>query len=141
MKYYIGYTAGVFDMFHIGHLNLLRQAKEHCDILVVGINSDELVESYKHKKTIISQEQRRDIVASIRYVDKAVIVTTLDKLDAWEKYKFDALFIGDDWKGSERWNETETKMSEVGVDVVYLSRTRGISSTNLREKLHRIDNV
>ena len=81
-KYYIGYTAGVFDMFHIGHLNLLRQAKEHCEILVVGVNSDELVRQYKNKFTVISENERRDIVASVRFVDKAVIVSTLDKMDA-----------------------------------------------------------
>lgn len=141
MKYYIGYTQGVFDMFHIGHLNLLRQAKECCDFLVVGVNSDELVKQYKHKETIINEEQRRQIVESLKCVDKAVIVSTLDKNDALSKYKFDALFIGDDWKGSERWTETEQQMSKSGVDVVYLSRTKGISSTDLRERLHSIDNV
>lgn len=140
-KYYIGYTAGVFDMFHIGHLNLLRQAKEHCEILVVGVNSDELVHQYKNKSTVICENERRDIVASVRFVDKAVIVPTLDKMDALKKYKFDVLFIGDDWKGSERWNQTEAEMRSAGVDVMYLSRTKGISSTELREKLHYIDNV
>ena len=140
-EYYIGYTAGVFDMFHIGHLNLLRQAKEHCEILVVGVNSDDLVLQYKSKSTVISENERRDIVASIRFVDKAVIVHTLDKMDALQKYKFDVLFIGDDWKGSKRWDQTEEEMRSAGVDVMYLSRTKGISSTELREKLHYIDNV
>ncbi len=139
MKYFIGYTAGVFDMFHIGHLNLLKQAKELCDILVVGVNSEQLVSQYKNKKTIISENQRRDIVASVRFVDKAVIVDTLDKVDAWKKYKFDVLFIGDDWKGNDRWNTTEAEMKSLGVDVVYLSRTQGISSTQLHEKLREID--
>lgn len=140
-KYYIGYTAGVFDMFHIGHLNLLRQAKEHCEILLVGVNSDELVRQYKKKETVICENERRDIVSSIRFVDKAVIVSTLDKLDALKKYKFDVLFIGDDWKGDERWVQTEAEMREHGVDVMYLSRTEGISSTELREKLHYMDNA
>ncbi len=141
MKHYIGYTAGAFDMFHIGHLNLLRQAKEHCEFLVVGVNSDQLIQEYKNKKTVISEEERRDIVESIRCVDKAVIVTSLDKMEAWEKYKFDVLFIGDDWKGNERWIKTEEEMKKVGVKVIYLSRTKGISSTELREKLNQIDNV
>lgn len=128
-------------MFHIGHLNLLRQAKEHCEILVVGINSDELVREYKGKTTVIGEEQRREIVESVRYVNKAVIVSTLDKIDALKKYKFDVLFIGDDWKGTERWNKTESEMKLAGVDVLYLSRTKGISSSELREKLHYLDNV
>ncbi len=141
MKYYIGYTAGAFDMFHIGHLNLLRQAKEYCDILVVGVNSDQLVQAYKNKNIIITEEQRRDIVSSIRYVDKAVIVDSLDKMDVWRKYKFDVLFIGDDWKGNERWISTEEEMKRIGVDVVYLSRTKGISSSELRDKLEQMDKV
>lgn len=141
MKYYIGYTAGAFDMFHIGHLNLLRQAKEYCDILVVGVNSDDLIMRYKNKKTVINETQRVDIVSSVRCVDKAEVVDTLDKVDALRKYKFDVLFIGDDWKGNPRWVETEKEMEKYGVDVVYLSRTKGISSTELREKLSSIDNV
>ena len=90
-KYYIGYTAGAFDMFHIGHLNLIRQAKQYCDILVVGVNSDQLIMDYKNKRTVICENERRDIVESIRDVDKAVIVSTLDKREAWKKYKFDVL--------------------------------------------------
>lgn len=140
-KYYIGYTAGAFDMFHIGHLNLIRQAKQYCDILVVGVNSDQLIMDYKNNRTVICENERRDIVESIRDVDKAVIVSTLDKREAWKKYKFDVLFIGDDWKGSDRWNETEEYMRQLGVDVIYLSRTKGISSTEIREKLQCMDNV
>ena len=139
MKYFIGYTQGVFDMFHIGHLNLLKQAKELCDILIVGVNSDELVRNYKHKSTIIDENQRVNIISSIRYVDKAVIVNTLDKVAALKKFKFDALFIGDDWKGNSRWIETEKIMKDNGVDLVYLSRTQGISSTELRTKLDEMD--
>lgn len=140
-KYYIGYTAGAFDMFHIGHLNLLKQAKEYCDILIVGVNSDELIMRYKNKKTVINEDQRVDIVSSVRYVNKAAVVDTLDKVDALKKFKFDVLFIGDDWKGNPRWEETEKEMKKYGVDVIYLSRTKGISSTELREKLTSIDNV
>lgn len=140
-KFFIGYTAGVFDLFHIGHLNLFRQAKEYCEILIVGVNSDELVCQYKGRHAIINENERRDIVESIRFVDKAVIVTTLDKKDALEKYKFDVVFIGDDWQGSERWTQTEADMNDVGVEVIYLSRTEGISSTALREKLRYMDSV
>ena len=140
-KYYIGYTQGAFDMFHIGHLNLLRQAKEYCDILVVGVNSDQLIMHYKNKKTVINEDERVDIVSSVKCVDKAGVVDTLDKVNALKKYKFDVLFIGDDWKGNPRWVETENEMKKYGVDVIYLSRTKGISSTELREKLSSIDNV
>ena len=133
-KYFIGYTAGVFDMFHIGHLNLLKQAKDFCDILIVGVNSDALVFKYKNKKTIINEEDRKNIVGSVKFVDKAVIVDTLDKTDALKKYKFDVLFIGNDWKGNPSWEKTEHDMKEYGVDVIYLSRTKGISSTELKEK-------
>ena len=105
-KFKRGYTAGVFDVFHIGHLNLIRNAKELCDFLIVGVNSDELVESYKKKKTIQSLKDRMDIVSSIRFVDAVVENYTLDKMSAWEKYGFDVIFIGDDWKGNERWNQT-----------------------------------
>lgn len=131
-KYHIGYTQGVFDMFHIGHLNLLRHAKEQCEYLVVGINSDKLVEEYKKKSTIIKEGERAEIVASVRYVDYCLITDTLDKMEQWKKHKFNAVFIGSDWKGNERWINTEKILGEINVDVVYLDYTRGISSTDLR---------
>ena len=136
-KFKRGYTAGVFDVFHIGHLNLLRNAKELCDYLIVGVNSDELVEAYKHKKTIQSLKDRMDIVSSIRYVDLAVENFTLDKISAWEKYHFDVIFIGDDWKGNERWAQTEKELALVGVKVVYLPHTAGISSSIIRENIEK----
>lgn len=132
-KYKIGYTQGVYDMFHIGHLNLLNKAKERCDYLIVGVNSDELVEEYKHKSPVIGQEDRRIIVENIKAVDKAVIVNTLDKLGAQKKYEFDAIFIGDDWKGDARWLKTEEDLRPYGVDVVYLPYTKGVSSTVLKK--------
>ncbi len=131
-KYKVGYTAGVFDMFHVGHLNLLRNAKEMCEYLIVGVNSDELVYQYKGKKAVINEIQRREIVNSIKYVDRAEIVNTLDKVDAYSKYKFDVIFIGDDWKGSERWNQTERDLARFGVKVIYLPYTKNLSSTQLR---------
>ena len=132
-KYKIGYTQGVYDMFHIGHLNLINQAKERCEYLIVGVNSDQLVERYKNKTPVICQEDRRTIVANIKAVDQAVLADTLDKTEMLKQLGFDAVFIGDDWKGSERWQKTEEELSRFGVDVVYLAHTPDISSTALRK--------
>lgn len=131
-KYKIGYTQGVYDMFHIGHLNLINRAKEYCEYLIVGVNADELVESYKHKTPVINQEERRTIVANMKAVDECIIATTLDKVAAWNNLHFDAIFIGDDWKGNERWLRTEKELEPFGATVVYLPHTDGISSTVLR---------
>ncbi len=131
-KYKVGYTQGVYDMFHIGHLNLINHAKEYCDYLIVGVNSDKLVEDYKKKRTVINENERVAIVSNIKAVDEAIIVDCLDKEAILEKIHFDAVFIGDDWKGSQRWNETEAALAKHGVDVVYLKHTDGISSTILR---------
>ena len=133
-KYKIGYTTGVFDMFHIGHLNILRRAKEQCEYLIVGVSTDELVESYKNKTPVIPFEERKAIVEGIRYVDQVVPQTSLDKVAAWEKLHFDAVFHGDDWKGSARWSETCRKLAERGVEVVFLPYTQNVSSTLLRTK-------
>lgn len=130
-KYKIGYTTGVFDMFHIGHLNILRRAKEQCDFLIVGVSTDELVIDYKKKTPTIRFEDRVTIVESIRYVDKVVPQTSLDKFEAWETLKFDAIFHGDDWKGSSLYNKIEAELRAVGVDIVFLPYTSGISSTLL----------
>jgi glycerol-3-phosphate cytidylyltransferase len=130
--YRIGYTQGVYDMFHVGHLNLLQNAKKQCDKLIVGVNSDRLVMEYKHKKPVISEENRLRIVENIKAVDEAVIVDTLDKLSAYRQLGFDAVFIGDDWKGNSRWEQTGIDMKARGVDLVYLPHTQGISSTELR---------
>lgn len=133
-KYKIGYTQGTFDMFHIGHLNLLKHAKEYCDILIVGVNADDLVQEYKNKVPVINQDERAEILRAIRYVDNVVICHTLKKMEMHKWLHFDAIFIGDDWKGNARWTETERNLKEVGADVVYLSYTKGVSSTMLREK-------
>lgn len=130
-EFKIGYTQGVFDLFHIGHLNLLKRAKERCDYLVVGVNGDDLVEAYKNKRPVIPEEQRMRIVEAIKYVDRCIIVGTLDKKAVWEEVGFDAVFIGDDWKGSERWIRTEEEMKKIGVKVIYLPRTDGICSSDL----------
>lgn len=131
-KYKVGYTQGVYDMFHIGHLNLINHAKEYCDYLIVGINSDRLVEEYKHKHTVINETERALIVKNIKAVDDVIIADTLDKEETLSKIHYDAIFIGDDWKGSDRWNATEEALAKHGVDVVYLKHTDGISSTILR---------
>ena len=99
-KYKVGYTTGVFDLFHIGHLNILQKAKEQCEYLIVGVSTDELVQEYKNKTPIIPYEERKRIVEAIRYVDKVVPQVNMNKREAWEREKFNALFHGDDWKGS-----------------------------------------
>lgn len=137
-KYKIGYTTGVFDMFHIGHLNILRRAKEQCEYLIVGVSTDELVKNYKHKTPIVPFEERAEIIKAIRYVDKVVPQINMDKFAAWEKLKFNAIFHGDDWKGSNLYNECEKKLNGVGVDMVFLPHTNGTSSTILSEKLSGI---
>ena len=134
-KYKVGYTQGVYDMFHIGHLNLLRNAKELCDYLIVGVNSDNLVETYKKKTPIINEKDRREIVSNIKVVDECIIVDTLDKMEILKKIHFDAIFIGDDWAKNERWISTKEQLKQVGVDVVFLPYTSGISSTMLRNKI------
>lgn len=134
-KKIIGYTDGVYDMFHVGHLNMLKEAKKRCDELIVGVHSDAIVEGYKNRKTIISETDRREIVGSIKYVDRAVINETRDKMELWKKHKFDVIFIGDDWKGTERWNKFEKQLATVGVRVEYIPYTQGVSTTMLREKV------
>lgn len=134
-KYKVGYTTGVYDMFHIGHLNLLRRAKEQCDYLIVGVSTDELVEEKKGHKPVIPYEERAEIVAAIKYVDEVVPQFDKNKFGAWEKYQFNAMFVGDDWKGKPLFQEAEEKLNQVGVDVVYFPYTKHISSTKLREKI------
>ena len=136
-KYKIGYTAGVYDMFHIGHLNVIMNAKEYCEQLIVAVSTDEVVQENKHKTPIIPYEERARIVAAIRYVDKVVPQTDYaDKVGAAKKYGIDVMFVGDDWKGTEKWNKIERELNAIGVDLVYLPYTTSISSTMLREKLH-----
>lgn len=139
MKYKMGYTTGVFDLFHIGHLNLLRKAKETCEYLIVGVSSDDLVK-YKHKKPVIPFEERIEIVKAIKYVDKAVVQENMEKMAAWEKYRFDVMFVGDDWKGTDKWNKFEEEFKKIGVDIVYFPYTKGTSSTLLNQVLIKIRN-
>lgn len=134
-KYKIGYTTGVFDLFHIGHLNILKRAKEQCEYLIVGVSTDENVKRYKNKTPIIPFNERIEIIKAIRYVDRVVPQYTMDKYDAWERLHFDAIFHGDDWKGSSMYNEIEDKFKSVGVDIVFLEHTKGTSSTEITKKL------
>ena len=135
MEKVIGYTQGTFDMFHVGHLNLFRQAKEYCDYLIVAIHTDEWVMHCKNRPTVISYDDRAAIVEACRYVDKVVPNATRSKMEAWEKYHFDVAFIGDDWKGTDVWNKIETELKSVGCDTVYIPYTKGISTTEIRKKL------
>jgi glycerol-3-phosphate cytidylyltransferase len=139
-KYKKGYTTGVFDLFHIGHLNILKRAKEQCEYLIVGVSTDEVVQGYKKKTPVIPFEERIAIVEAIKYVDKVVPQTSMDKFEAWEKLIFDAIFHGDDWKGSKMYEEIEKKFSAVGVDMVYFPYTKGTSSTVLSKVLTKVLN-
>lgn len=134
-KYKIGYTQGTYDLFHVGHLNLLNNAKKQCETLIVGVNSDELVMEYKNKKTNINENDRAKIVGAIKGVDKVIITKTLDKLEVYKNIKFDAIFIGDDWKGNSRWEKTKEDLAKIDVDVVFLPHTDGISTTELTQKI------
>lgn len=130
----IGYTTGVFDLFHIGHLNLLRNAKSLCDKLILGVTTDELV-SYKHKKAVIPFIERCEIVQSIKYVDLVVPQENMDKYEAWKKLKFDIMFVGDDWYNTEKWNKIEAQLEKVGVKIIYFPYTKGTSSTLINQIL------
>lgn len=136
-KYKKGYTTGVYDMFHIGHLNILKRAKELCDELVVGVTTDELCFQRKKKYPIINQEERIEIVRAVRYVDKAVFQTDMDKFRMVKEMGANVVFVGSDWKGTPAWNQYEKEFATIGCDVVYLEHTDGISSSILREKLEK----
>ena len=137
-KYKVGYTTGVFDMFHIGHLNILRRASEQCERLIVGVSTDELVIDYKGKRPIIPFEERAEIVRAIRYADEVVPQRSLDKLSAWQELKFNALFQGADWQGSPIYNRTREQFRGLDVDIVFLPHTDGVSSTMLADVLRKM---
>ena len=133
-KQIIGYTSGVYDLFHIGHLNMLLNAKSLCDKLIVGVTTDELV-AYKNKKSVIPFTERMEIVRSIEYVDAVVAQEDMDKYKLWEKLKYDVMFVGDDWFKSEKWNKLDAQFKEVNVKIVYFPYTKGTSSTLINEIL------
>jgi glycerol-3-phosphate cytidylyltransferase len=138
-KYKIGYTTGSFDLFHIGHLNILKKAKQFCDFLIVGVSTDELVSSYKNKKVFIPFEERIEIVNNIEGVDFVVAQENMRKMDAWNKHRFNVIFVGSDWKGTEKWNEYEKQFRKVGVEIIYFPYTSGTSSTKLREVIEKFN--
>ena len=137
-KYKIGYTQGTFDMFHIGHLNLIKNARELCEHLIVGVNSDKLVQEYKNKKPVICESERAEILRNVKGVEQCSIVSTLDKIEAHKNFHFDVIFIGDDWKGNARWERTKEDLAKIGVDLVFLPHTNGISSTGLTEVIKNL---
>ncbi len=131
----IGYTTGVFDLFHIGHLNLLKNAKGLCDKLIVGITTDELLINYKKKKSVIPFSERLEIVRNIKFVDAAVPQDSMDKFDMWQRLKFDVMFVGDDWYNTEKWKAFEKQFEAVNVKIIYFPYTKGTSSTLINEIL------
>lgn len=138
-KYRRGYTSGVYDMFHVGHLNILERAKEQCDFLLVGVTTDRLCYTRKNKLPIINQKDRLRIVQAIRYVDCTIYQEDMDKASVIKEHNIDVVFVGSDWKGTPSWNKYEEEFRALGCDVVYLDHTDGISSTILREKLKTQD--
>lgn len=133
----IGYTSGVFDLFHIGHLNILRNAKSVCDKLIVGVTTDELV-SYKHKKAVIPFHERIEIVRNIKYVDAVVPQESMDKYETWKKLKYDIMVVGDDWYKTDKWQDFEKQFSEVGVRIIFFPYTQGTSSTIINQTLNSL---
>lgn len=134
----IGYTTGVFDLFHIGHLNVLKRARLECDYLIVGVTSDELSIEVKGKKPIIPFQERMEIVEAIKFVDEVVPQVNYDKFEAWNNLKFDMMFVGDDWKGTEKWNNIEEEFGKFDVEIYYFPYTKHTSSTFLRQVLSKI---
>ena len=132
----IGYTAGVFDLFHIGHLNVLRNAKSMCDHLVVGVSTDELVYEYKRKQPIIPLLERIEILRHVIYVNTAIVQEDMDKIKMWRRIKFDVMFVGDDWLDTPKWDEYEKKFKNIGVKIVYFPYYQGTSSTKINTILN-----
>jgi glycerol-3-phosphate cytidylyltransferase len=137
-KFKVGYTAGAFDLFHIGHLNILRNAKQHVDRLIVGVSVDNLIQEYKKRPPVIPFEERIEIVRSIKFTDEAVPQSDIDKVVAWKSLNFDVLFVGDDWKGNTRWVNYEKQLGLVGVPILYLPYTSVTSSSTLRNALSKL---
>jgi glycerol-3-phosphate cytidylyltransferase len=130
----VGYTTGVFDLFHVGHVSLLKSARAICDKLIVGVTIDELV-MYKHKRAVIPFNERMTVVQSCRYVDVVVPQDSMDKKNAWDRYKFDVMFVGDDWFQNEKWKDFEKEFGVLGVKIIYIPYTKGTSSTLINETL------
>jgi glycerol-3-phosphate cytidylyltransferase len=134
----IGYTTGVYDLFHIGHLNILNKSKKMCDKLIVGVTTDELMMTYKNKKSVIPFEERSEIVSNIKCVDVVVPQDSMNKIDAWKKLKFNIMFVGDDWHDTPKWNIIEEELKKQDVKIVYFPYTKGTSSTIINDTLAKI---
>jgi glycerol-3-phosphate cytidylyltransferase len=132
----IGYTTGVFDLFHIGHLNILKKAYSKCDFLIVGVTACETVFKYKKRYPVIPLKERLEIIKSLKYVDKVVVQKNMDKFAAWEDLKFDVLFHGNDWKGSKMYDEIEKKLNSKGVEVEFFEYTKGTSTSSLKKYIY-----
>lgn len=131
----VGFTTGVFDIFHIGHLNILKNSKAMCDILIVGVCSDQLLLTYKNKLPVVPLAERMEIVRSIKYVDLVVVQENLDKYNLWEILKFDIYFHGDDTFRDEKWQTYEMKLKKVGVKMIYFPYTKTTNSTLIKDKI------
>ena len=138
MNKVVGYTTGVFDLFHIGHLRLLKRAKRHCDYLIVGVSTDDFVKSYKHKTPVIPLSDRLEIVSSVKYVDEVVVQTSRDKKSQFHDICYDILFVGDDWKGDPVWKDLEAYLARFGANIQYFKYTDHVSSTKLTKLLQSI---
>lgn len=138
MKYDLGYVPGTFDLFHIGHLNILKRAKEMCSYLLCAISTDELVFEHKHKKPVIPFNERIEIVRAIKYVDEAIPQFNQDKFSQWQQYKFNAIFVGDDLKNTPKWLAFEEQLKSCGVDFIYFPYTIHTSSTLITKALSKI---
>lgn len=135
----IGYTTGVFDMLHIGHLNILKRSREMCDRLIVGVTTDELAQSKKGRRPVIPFSERLTIVSSIKHVSSAVPQESYDKRSAWHKHRFTRMFVGSDWRDTPEWNALEKEFSPIGVEIVYLPYTPHISSSKLSALIATLD--
>ena len=134
-RFKVGYTTGTFDLFHVGHLNILEKAKENCEYLIVGVSTDELVKEYKGESPVISFEDRIRIIRALKCVDKAIPQQTMNKLDVLEDIQYDVLFHGDHWKNTEMYNEIEEKLAEKNISCVYFPYTKSISTQSIKEKV------
>jgi glycerol-3-phosphate cytidylyltransferase len=136
-KQIVGYTSGVFDLFHVGHLNILQKSKSMCDKLIVGVTTDELLLNYKHKKPVIPFQERVEIVNSIKCVDVVVPQENMNKFEMLEKLKFDIMFVGDDWYKTNKWQEFEKKFTKNNIKIIYFPYTKGTSSTKINNILEK----
>ena len=132
----IGYTSGVFDLFHVGHVRILKKDKSLCDRLIVAVSSDNLVKKYKNKYPIISQKERIEVVKNNKYVDYVITQNSLNKFLSWKKLKYDIMFVGDDWYAKKKWKDMDKDFKKLGVKIIYLPYTKGTSSTKINKILN-----